>query len=200
MRHPAIWRWWTSVSHRAPCWTAALRVHSPPTHPTQLSDGGDTGVGGVRSHQTQDTSTEANSPTASRQTHDVGSGANTTPVYDKARNAWVVPSGWIANGAGGWTSPDGAYWGARERPPLKLANDDKWSQHRALEKREERLRHSNGDHNGSYAFDEEDDGITTPQQRKADHEEWYTKRYMEICTRSSVTIPPSRNSPSAGTW
>ena len=92
----------------------------------------------------------------------------------------MVPGGWIANGEGGWTSPDGAHWGARERPPLKLANDDKWSQHRALEKREERLRHSNGDHNGSYAFDEEDDGITTPQQRKADHEEWYTKRYGDL--------------------
>jgi hypothetical protein len=114
----------------------------------------------------------------------------------------VVPSGWIAKGAGGWTSPDGAHWGARERPPLELATTTSGRRipHRDLEEREERLRHSNGDQNGSYAFDEEDYGITTPQQRKADHEEWYTKRYMEICTRSSVTIPPSRNSPSAGTW
>jgi hypothetical protein len=88
---------------------------SPPTHPTQLSDGGGTGVGGVRSHQTQDTGTEANSSTASQQTHDAGSGANTAPVCDEARNAWVVLGGWIANvanGEGGWTSPDGAHIGA----------------------------------------------------------------------------------------
>jgi hypothetical protein len=48
-----------------------------------------------------------------------------TPVYEEG-NGWVVPAGWIANGAGGWTSPNGArHWGARERPPLKLANDSK---------------------------------------------------------------------------
>jgi hypothetical protein len=94
----------------------------PPTHPTRLSDGGGTDVGGVGSYQTQDTGTETNSSTASQQTHDAGSGANTTPVYDEAGNTWMVPTGWIANGAGGFIAPDGAHWGAttpRERSPLR---------------------------------------------------------------------------------
>jgi hypothetical protein len=83
----------------APCVTLDNgAASSPPTHPTQLSDGGGTDVGGVGSHRTQDTGTDANSSTASQQTHDAGSGANITPMYDEARNAWVVPSGWIANG------------------------------------------------------------------------------------------------------
>jgi hypothetical protein len=94
----------------------------------------------------------------------------------------VAPVGWIDNGAGGWTAPDGSHWGAREQPPLKLAND-KWSQQRALEKREERLRHSNSEHpdeHESSAFDEEGDDTITPQQRKADHREWYTERYGDL--------------------
>jgi hypothetical protein len=36
-------------------------------------------------------------------------------VCDEARNAWGVLGGWIAhvaNGEGGWTSPDGAHIGA----------------------------------------------------------------------------------------
>jgi hypothetical protein len=90
-------------------------------------------------------------------------------VYEEG-DGRVVPVGWIANGAGGWTAPDGAHWGAREQPPLKLAND-KWSQQRVLEKREESLRHSNGDEHGSYAFDEEGDDTITPQERKEDHRE-----------------------------
>jgi hypothetical protein len=101
-------------------------------------------------------------------------------VYEEG-SGWVAPVGWIANGAGGWIAPDGAHWGAREQPPLKLANN-RWSQHRALEKREERLRHSNGEHpdeHESHAFDEEGDDTTTLQQRKSDHQEWHTERYED---------------------
>jgi hypothetical protein len=146
-----LWRWWTSVSHRASRWTAALRVHHPPT--ALLPDGADADVGGVGSNQTQDTGTETNSSTANQQTHDAGSGANTTPVYDEAGNCWMnttpvydeagncwmLPVGWIANGTGGWISPDGAHWGARERPPLRIAGDA-WTRRRSREHREHRSR------------------------------------------------------------
>jgi hypothetical protein len=108
-------------------------------------------------------------------------------VYEEG-NGWVVHVGGIANGAGGWIEPDGAHWGAREQRPLKLAND-KWSQQRALERREERLRHSNNEHE-SYAFDEEGDDTVTPQERKEDHREWYTERHGDLyeAIRADVTL------------
>jgi hypothetical protein len=81
-----------------------------------LSDGGGTDVGGVGSQQTQDTGTNSTAP------------------------PWVASAGWIANGAGGWTSSDGAsHWGPREKPPLVLANY-KEDQQRALQQREDRMR------------------------------------------------------------
>jgi hypothetical protein len=105
----------------------------PPILPSQLSDGGGTDVGGVVSQQTQDTGTNSNAP----------------PVNEEG-NGGVAPAGWIANGAGGWTSPDGAHRGPREKPSLELAND-KEDQQRALQsKREERMRRSSADERDSY--------------------------------------------------
>jgi hypothetical protein len=46
-------------------YVASVTADSPPTHPAQLHDGGGADVGGVGSHQTQDTGTETNSSTAS---------------------------------------------------------------------------------------------------------------------------------------
>jgi hypothetical protein len=112
----------------------SVTASSPPTHPAQLSDGGGADVGGVESHQTQDTGTETRpvETTASQQTQDAGAGANATLA------AGAGGPGWVTGEAGhGWVALDGTHWGATlptERPPLKLAND---------KCREERLRHSN---------------------------------------------------------
>jgi hypothetical protein len=126
----------------------SVTASSPPPPPAQPSPRGGPHVAGVGSHLTQDTGTETDpveETTASHQTHDAGAGASATPAYETG-NGWVASDGWIANEAGtGWVAPDGAHWGAttpREQPPLKLTND-KWSQQRALERREERLRRSN---------------------------------------------------------
>ena len=115
----------------------------------------------------------------------------------------MAPDGWIANGAGGWIAPDGAHWGAREQPPLKLAND-KWSQQRAQERREERLRHSNNEHLGhdeheSYAFDEEGDDTITPQQRKQTTENGISND-MGMCTGPSGPMSTSRYWSRTGSW
>jgi hypothetical protein len=82
----------------------------------------------------------------------------------------VVPDGWIANEAGGWVAPDGAHWGAttpREQPPLKLANN-KGSQQRALQRREECQRRSNDELPvGGAADGENGDEATSTRQRRA---------------------------------
>jgi hypothetical protein len=140
----------------------------PPTHPTRLSDGGGTDIGGVGSRQTQDTGTNSNPP------------------------LWVVPAGWIANGAGGWTSPDGAHWGTREKPPLELANN-KEDQQRALQRREDRMRRSSSsaDDRDEYApgqFTDEEDDDTTPLERRSNQRMWYTLRWGDPAEHISDEI------------
>jgi hypothetical protein len=56
----------TQAAFRSPTAHDDATAGSPPTHPAQLSDGGGSDVGGVGSHQTQDTGTETNSSTATQ--------------------------------------------------------------------------------------------------------------------------------------
>jgi hypothetical protein len=93
----------TQAAFQSPTAQENATAGGPPTHPVQLSDGGGTDVGGAVSQQTQDTGTNSNAP----------------PVNEEG-NGWVAPAGWIANGAGGWTSPDGAHWGPREKPATEV--------------------------------------------------------------------------------
>jgi hypothetical protein len=100
----------------------------------------------------------------------------TTPVYDEAGNAWMVPTGWIANGAGGFIAPDGAHWGATEQPPLRMAGDA-WTRQQARERREHRSRSSDERTADSTREAEKYHIIKTPEEEKAEYKEWNTSRY-----------------------
>jgi hypothetical protein len=126
---------------------------SPPTHPALLSDGDGTDVGGVGSHQTQDTGTETNS--ASQQTQDAGAGTSTTLVAG-------------AGGYGGMTST--------QRAPLRIAGDT-WTRQRAREHHDYRSR-SSDERTAEPPREAEGYHITrTPDEEKAECEAWNTTRY-----------------------
>jgi hypothetical protein len=134
----------------------------PPTHPTQLSDGGGADVGGVGGHQTQDIDTETTAAnpvaveetTAGHQTQDAGAGASNV----------------LAAGAGGFG----------RLAPLKIVSDS-WARQRALEHREQRLR-SNDEPTEELPRQTEGyiPSMHTPEEKKTECQEWNVTRYGEI--------------------